>query len=185
MPTPPTFVTGQVLTAAQMNTIGMHLIKTQTIPNGAGTAVVTGAFSSDYDNYPIKLSGVASGNGGQSIAFRLNNSSGATYLIGGWFANFGSSAISGYGPAVGTSWTDIAALDTATNGATIELFTPFLTSRTTMACNSVRTGASSNSWYMMTGVDTSAVSNTGFTIFPVGAGTTFTGGTIRVYGYRN
>lgn len=185
MPTPPTFVTGSVLTAAQMNTIGMHLIKTQTISNGASSAVVTSVFSADYDNYSIKLSGVTSASGGQSIAFRLNSSSGSTYYIGGWYANFGSATINGYGPALATQWTDIAALDTATNGASIELFTPFLTSRTTFTCNSVRTGGASNSWYMMVGTDTAAVSNTGFTIAPVGAGTTFTGGTIRVYGYRN
>jgi len=50
MATPPTFTTGQVLTAAQMNTIGLHLIATRTV-SSATEMVFDNVFTSDYLNY--------------------------------------------------------------------------------------------------------------------------------------
>ena len=58
MATPPTFSSGSVLTAAQMNSVGMWLVKTQAIGASAVPNVtVTDAFSADYDNYLILMSG--------------------------------------------------------------------------------------------------------------------------------
>lgn len=50
MATPPTFVTGQVLTASQMNTISAHLITTRTV-SSATEMVFDNVFTSDYLNY--------------------------------------------------------------------------------------------------------------------------------------
>lgn len=50
MPTPPTFVTGSVLTAAQMNTISAHLITTRTVST-ATEMVFDSVFTSDYLSY--------------------------------------------------------------------------------------------------------------------------------------
>lgn len=179
----PVFASGDVLNASDMNSVGLWLVTRQFISAGAASTTVTGAFSADYENYRIVVSGVSASVGGQSIRFQLNNSTGNTYQIGGLFGSYGSATLNGYGPAATNLWTDLMALDTVTQGATIDLFQPFLAQRTTVTCNSVRTGASANGWYMMTGMDTAAVSNTGFTISPVTG--TFNGGTIRVYGYRN
>ena len=55
MATPPVFSAGAVLTAAQMNAVGLWEIKTQTIGTGVASFEVTGAFSSDYDNYKIVI----------------------------------------------------------------------------------------------------------------------------------
>jgi hypothetical protein len=60
MATPPTFSSGTVLTAAQMNAVGLWLVKTQTIGNAVSSVAVTNAFSTDYDNYKIIISGGAS-----------------------------------------------------------------------------------------------------------------------------
>ena len=180
----PTFTNGQVLPASDLNAIGLWLVKSQAISAGVSSVTVTSAFSTDYTNYRIIVTGIGCSVGAQSIKFQLNNSTGSTYSIGGVYGTFGSTAVTGYGPAAATSWTDLLALDTVTQGASIDLFTPFTTTRTTVLANSVRSGATANGWYFMTGMDTNAVSNTGFTIAPVGAGT-FTGGTISVYGYRN
>lgn len=50
MTTPPTFVTGQVLTASQMNTIGAHLITTRTV-SSATEMIFDNVFTSDYLSY--------------------------------------------------------------------------------------------------------------------------------------
>lgn len=52
MPTPPTFVANTVLTAAQMNKVGLWEIDTRTVSGGA-SIVFTGCFSSSYDHYRI------------------------------------------------------------------------------------------------------------------------------------
>ena len=58
MATPPVFVSGAILTAAQMNAVGLWLIKTQTIGSAVSSVSITDVFSSDYDNYLIKITGM-------------------------------------------------------------------------------------------------------------------------------
>lgn len=78
MPTPPTFVTGQVLTAAQMNTIGLHLIATRSVSN-SNQMVFDNVFTSDYLNYLVIFSVSASATT-QSIRWqeRVNGSNAVT-----------------------------------------------------------------------------------------------------------
>ena len=53
----PTFNSGDVLTAAEMNAVGLWLVKTQTIGTAVSSVTVTGAFSTDYDAYQIVVTG--------------------------------------------------------------------------------------------------------------------------------
>lgn len=184
MPTPPDFTTGAVLTAAQMRTIGMHLITTRTVSSGVGSVVVSNVFSADYNNYKIVFSNFTSNVGGHSIKFQLSNSTGVSYRIGGVYGNYGSATLIGYGPPATDSWTDILPLDITECSGSVELYSPFQNRRTLMASSGTRSG-NVGTWYTFHGEDTSTASNTGFTIFPIAGGSTFTGGTIRVYGYRN
>jgi len=178
MPTPPTFTTGAVLTAAQMNTIGMHLIKTQTVGTGVASVTVTGAFSADYDNYIITISGgTASANG--SVRLQMNTSTGSTYLMAGTYGNFAVNSGITYNPAATTSWADIMLGGTAGSATVITLCSPFA-SRSTHGFTETQNNAT---FYKFSLVETSTNSNTGFTLTP--ASGTLTGGTIRVYGYRN
>ena len=73
MATPPDFSSGAVLTAAQMNSVGLWLVKTQVVGNAVASVAVTSAFSSDYDSYRIIYSG-----GSQSIAGEMRMTLGAT-----------------------------------------------------------------------------------------------------------
>ena len=64
IPTLPTFTAGQILTSSVMNDVstignyqGLFWIKSQTIGTGVSSVTVTGAFSSDFDNYLITVSG--------------------------------------------------------------------------------------------------------------------------------
>lgn len=180
----PSFNVGDVLTASDMNSVGLWLVRTQTIPSGVGTVVVSNVFNANFNNYKIVVSGVTSNVGGHSIKMQLSNSTGVSYRIGGVYGGFGSATLVGYGPAATDSWTDVLPLDTTESSGTIELYSPFLTRRTLMTSSGVRSGVA-GTWYYFTGEDTSTASSTGFTFFPIAGGSTFTGGTIRVYGYRN
>lgn len=179
----PSFSVGEVLTASDMNAVGLWQTKVQTIGTNVSSVTVTNAFNSSFDNYRILVSGVSCSVGGVSLAFQLNNSTGNTYFIGGIFTAFTTTTLNGYGPASSTRWTDVFALDTSTQGGHMDLYLPFATRPTIFTSQSVRTGTGQFAWYVMNGIDTNAVSNTGFTLSPIVG--TITGGTIRVYGYRN
>jgi hypothetical protein len=47
------FVSGETLTAAAMNSIGLYHVKTQTISGTPTSVTITSAFSSDFDHYRI------------------------------------------------------------------------------------------------------------------------------------
>jgi len=66
MATPPTFSAGAVLTAAQMNDIGLFLVKTETF-TGSGTHQLTECFNDDYDNYRLTFVCISAPVGGAII----------------------------------------------------------------------------------------------------------------------
>jgi hypothetical protein len=175
----PDFSPGEILTASAMDSIGLWLVKTQTIGTGVASVTVTGAFSADYDNYRIVISGsVASG--GADTSFQLSGITGSNYQTFGFFMTPGTATINAYGPAVTTQW-----LTGSTNSVRwaheFDVISPFLSQQKFML-NMV--GASTTGYYNFSGSCTSTASATGFTITQNGGGT-LTGGTIRVYGYRN
>jgi hypothetical protein len=53
----PVFASGDILTATDMNGVGLWLVKTQTIGTAVSSVTVTGAFSTDYDAYQIVVTG--------------------------------------------------------------------------------------------------------------------------------
>lgn len=176
----PVFASGDVLNASDMNGVGLWLVKSQTIGSGVASVTITNAFSADYDNYLITISGgIASANG--SMSLQMNNSTGTTYLVAGEYGNFGVNAGVLYSPAAAVRWTDCILIGTSVYSANIFLTSPFA-SRPTVGTTDTFSQAS---FYNFNLLDTSSTSNTGFTLTPVTGGTTLTGGTIRVYGYRN
>jgi len=175
----PTFNSGDVLTAAEMNAVGLWLVKTQTIGNAVASVAVTGAFSADYDNYMVTISGGVASIAGE---MRLNlTGSTANYYNAIIFAPFTT------GTPAGASGNNIAYFpcgDGSTSSLAMNVFLscPFLTKTTQMSAMRTvnNTGGSAA---FTTGFHNVASSYTGFTI--TNALGTMTGGTIRVYGYRN
>ena len=55
MATPPDFVAGQVLTAAQLNKIGMWEVGTQTSFSAASSVLANNVFTSDYEQYLLLI----------------------------------------------------------------------------------------------------------------------------------
>ena len=182
-----TFAVGELVTASDANTYlansGLVFVKQTSITSGVSSVTVTNAFSAEFVNYRIVVHGATSTVGGHSIKFQLNNSTGTSYRIGGVYGSYGSATLTGYGPPATDSWTDILPLDVTECAGSIEIYSPFLNRRTLMASAGTRSG-SVGSWYQFHGEDTSTASNTGFTMTSIAGGSTFTGGTIIVYGYR-
>jgi hypothetical protein len=178
MATPPTFTAGSVLTAAQMNAVGLWLVKSQTIGTGVSSVPVTNAFSADYDNYRIIVSGGLSSSNG-NMNFQLSNSTGSTYSTSGWFMTPGTATLNAFSPAATTSWL-MGPVNSTRYMGIMDIINPFQ-SQQTFARTS---GAGTVSAYDFVLSDTSTASSTGFSLIP-SSPITLTGGTIRVYGYRN
>jgi hypothetical protein len=173
----PDFSPGEVLTASAMDSIGLWLVKTVTVGTGAASVPVADCFSADYANYRIVLSDVV-GSTGSNMLFQFSGITTAVYQSSGVFLTFGSSTVSGFGPAAETSWI-VAPGNTETSNWTADIISPFASRRKSF----IGGGVGNTNYYQFNGTCSSTSSATGFSIIP-SAGT-FTGGTIRVYGYRN
>jgi hypothetical protein len=176
MATPPVFVAGEILTAAQMNAVGLWETKSQTIGTTVSSVTVTDAFTSDFSNYRIIISGgVASTS--SNISMTLTGIAGAfIYRQAGFYQSWGTATITAYA-ADGASW--IVGQGT-TDGwySIIDITSPNLALRKFATINAG--GTTTN--YVLPSTCTTATASTGFTITP-GSGT-LTGGVISVYGYN-
>ena len=176
MATPPDFTTGQTLSSNQMNSIGCWLVKTQTIGTAVSSVAVTGAFSADYDNYKIIVSGGAS-SAQAFLSLQLGASTTQYYYANSGVSYAGAAFVGGASNAAffqaGSAFIG--------NGlqAQIELQNPFAAKYTFSQSSGMNTTFATTS----VGYHGVATSYTGFTL-AVTSGT-MTGGTIRIYGYRN
>ena len=172
----PVFASGDVLNASDMNGVGLWLVKTQTIGTGVSSVAVTNAFSADYDNYIVTVSG-----GTASATIELNLQLGAT--VSGYKSSFVftfySNTVGAIGTASGTSIAYVGGGTTSSLAAQMTIQNPFLTEETFVQASSITGVYAGNT----TGQLPNTTSYTGFTL--VTASGTMTGGTIRVYGIRN
>ena len=196
MATYPVFSVGEVLTADDMNAVGLWKITNCTVTSVGGTAAtasngvitigagntsvtVSSAFSSDYDNYRIIFSNMTS-NVTSSIQVQLSASTGTTYQMYGYYGAFGSAAINGYGPAATAQWNDVLTTNTVQAGGELVLFHP----QKATATVGFSYGVSTSDVYHFACRDTSTAQSTGFKLTLPGTNT-LQSGTVRVYGFRN
>jgi hypothetical protein len=173
----PSFASGEVLTAADMNAVGLWLIKTQTVGTGVSSVSVTGAFSADYDNYRITYTGGSSSAANADLSLQLNGATGSNYETVLFYANFGAAAVS-CASTTSTSYAWAGQAQTNGNTMMVDLLKPFMAEPTRYSAQFWANGVG---WSQ--GRHTLATSYTGFTV--IHGGGTMTGGTIRVYGYKN
>jgi hypothetical protein len=183
MATPPTFSAGAVLTAAQMNQLGLFLIKSEAIVGTPSTINVTDVFSADFDNYLITLTGTQ-GSALGDVGFYMGTTLGATGYYG--FMPYGipsGTTLFAVNNNNGTNWPYVASVDASANSAMhVTLNAPFLNENTFI--NAPYIGGGNNRAYgVFNGWLSDTTSYTDFSIYQTVG--TFTGGTIRVYGYRN
>jgi hypothetical protein len=175
----PDFSPGEVLTAAAMDSIGLWLVKTQTIGTAVSSVTVTDAFSADYDAFKILVTG-----GAGSTTANLNLQLGSTntaYHGGRAFVSSLTGVLSGSGVNNAASFTGFGVMTTTGINVDLDIKNPFLAARTQVAGIYAVTASGDYGW-----LSGSQDSTTSFTAFTITANSgTMTGGTIRVYGYRN
>ena len=156
----------------------LTLISATTIGTAVTSVAVTSAFSATYDNYKIIING-GSATADNELLMILGATTTGYYWAGAGL-NFSSGSVSGAGNN-GAQWTVGGSV---TNGifADIELKGPQLAQRTVFEANLYKPTTSGFS-LPVSGFLNNATQYTGFTVStPSG---TMTGGTIRVYGYKN
>jgi hypothetical protein len=172
----PSFTTGEVLTAADMNAVGRWLVKSQTVGSAVSSVQVTGAFSSNYDVYQVVWSG---GTASTTADVWLQLGAATTnYAHQFLFGSYGNTA-SANGATGGTRFTVVGGASTSIATLDATILSPFQSVFTTIT-SIMNSGSGAG---VFTGQHRTAASYTDFTIGPSSG--TITGGTIRVYGYRN
>ena len=184
MATPPSFTAGSVLTAAQMNAVGLWLVKTDTITSGASKEI-TSVFSSDYENYRIIISNIRT-SATTTVYFRIGTAAGTIYYYNGQYGTYGSATITGIS-GQGTTWVDTTGVGTSTNESAleIEVYQPQMAKNTgyVMRGTDPRTvGGGGNR--SVSGFVNDSIQYTSFSLLTTGAGPTFTSCNVAVYGYR-
>lgn len=162
-------------------TSGMNLISSTTIGSAVSSVTVTGAFSATYENYKIIVSG-----GVASASANMGLKLGATTT--GYY--YGIAHCEFFGGALRTSnnGSNVASFaQVSTPGpdgltAQFDLENPF-TAQKTMLRYSMLAPSTTGSGGAGAGYLNNTTSYTDFTLTP--ASGTYTGGTIRVYGYNN
>jgi hypothetical protein len=174
----PDFAVGEVLTSAAMDSIGLWLVKTQTIGTGVSSVTVTDAFSATFDNYRIMISDGATSAANPAIRLQLGTAA-TSHNSNLTFQAYGSNTVGG------ANKTNVAFFDWVGTGTSsglqmsCDLRSPFLSTFTYFSAHfadNANTGTSHGRYS----------ATTSFTSFVISPDTgTMTGGTIRVYGYRN
>lgn len=158
---------------------GLVLVKTQAVGSGVSSVTVTNAFSSTYDNYLITLvGGTISADG--DINIKLGASATGYYA----FLNYGDYASN---TPLGAARNNQTQFNWVGGGAAgqpahvhVQVFGPNIAAYTKFLNGTYQSGGG---YGTVQGEHRVATAYTDFTLTP-GAGT-LTGGTIRVYGYRN
>lgn len=178
----PVFTSGEVLTAANMNKVGLWKIADTTFTNSANP-FINGCFSNSFQNYRVLIVAYASSPTDVYARFR---SGASTPETGAVYDRFGFQSTGAYGSMVLANQVAMGLADvtnTGNNRTTIEL-------EISSVFESVPTIVRCRGWG----------SNTGFSYYPdfrVETNTAYTGieltslstptltGTMRVYGYRD
>jgi hypothetical protein len=177
-----TAVDGKIKWAAPSGgSSGLTLVKSQTVGSGVSSVEVTDAFSSTYDNYLIKVSGIDG-----STATNGTLTFGATttgYYYSLIYTTYTSNTVVGLAGSNQSSIPNVLGYSSS-NGANMNMYvnSPNLVDNTTFYYNGVDPNAS--------GIGLTAAgyvnNTTQYTSFKITAATgTLTGGTIKVYGYQN
>lgn len=185
----PSFSAGDVLTATDMNGVGLWRVVptgatngtvnsdgTVTVGNAVASVTVSGCFSSTYDNYRIIYSG-GTGTSGGWLYFQVNGA--PTGWYGNYiYANFASGAPLSVGVNNGASANYIAGCINGAWNMNLEVNSPNLTKSTFVSAPFSDANSAGHASYSLA----TSVAYTGFILTPVGS--TMTGGTIVVYGYN-
>lgn len=177
MATPPVFSAGAVLTAAQMNAVGLWLVKTDTITSGASKEI-TGAFSSDFTNYRIVISGTQLA-AVDTLYFRLGTTAAGYYGSCYYDLYSGATGTNRFNAAIGVQ---IGYGENFSGGgnSSLDVGEPN-TTKNRKLFHGTYYGGGYAGWFG--GMLVNSTAYTSFLLY-TGGGTVFTACNIAVYGYR-
>ena len=162
---------------------GVELVKTQAVGTAVSSQDVTSCFTATYDNYLILFSGVAVSSNANALFLKLL--SGSTATTSGFYGNTfyvgtGASGALTNATYSNTAHCEAGSVTTSSNNVgKIDVLGPYLTAHTRVICMSA-----DNNYLRWHSANHSALTSyDGFQLSTVAG--TMTGGTIRVYGYRN
>jgi len=179
--TPPDFVSGAILTAAQLNLAGSWVVKRDTIAAGSSSHIVTGAFNADFTNYLVLIHGISAAAGLPALQGQLRvgaSTAATTYFWGGTNSNY-TNRTDENSAGTTTSWRLGYVTTTVGCHFAVQIFRPFDTAVTTFYTNNASSAAS----YQAGGIHNTAASYDQLVLTP--ASSTLSGGTIIVIGYRD
>lgn len=156
---------------------GLELVKTQTIGSAVSSVEVTGAFSSTYDSYKIIMNGGASSDADINVNMVLGSTTTGYYSVrSGW--RYAGTALNFVDANNGSQW--LVGSGVGTNPQIVaDIVNPNLAKNTFFyAVTNTTAGIATSAGYQ-----SATTQFTAFTLTPSSG--TLTGGTIRVYGYRN
>lgn len=158
---------------------GLVFISSTTIGTTVASVAVTGVFSATYDNYRIIVSG-----GTASSNLNLTLQMGATttgYYAGYTRVTYSTAAASLLADNNAANWARAGVSNTNGLSMIVDLNSPFL-AKNTFATGTYPNNSTTSSGGTWAGFLNDTTSYTDFTIAVSG---TLTGGTIKVYGYKN
>jgi hypothetical protein len=179
----PDFSPGEILTAGAMDSIGMWLVKSQTI---SGTATqVNDCFTGDYDSYKIVLSGISS-SGVDDLTLRFATAGSVNTTSNYYSVRAAGASAFTVTNTVGASYAFNGLVgNTTSGGGTIEIQNPYSNSlRTTFQSAGIDTRTNGSPMRLGAGFFDGNTRFDGIWISTLNGGLTM-GGTIRIYGYRN
>jgi hypothetical protein len=174
-----------VTVASSSAPTGLQLVKTQTIgTNVGGTINIPNAFSQEFDNYKITLSGTTT-NGIANIEGRMGTGTSGNNYFSTRIRNFPNNGTpAGNGQDTTASWGYFGQAGVGYAHLNVDLFSPFLEKRTVYSGAYMIDNGSASEFGITQG---HLATNTSYSSMDllIGGGVLLTGGAIRVYGYRN
>ena len=181
MATPPDFVAGQILTAAQMDGVGSWLVSSTTF-SAVSSHAVNSCFSADYDSYRVVFLCTRSTTNQVTMRLRVATTDNTSAVYGTQIVRAQSTTLTGVA-ANNTSLTFNNTTDSQSMSAVFDIHEPFL------AVNTLLQGQSSQGMYATNSESSTFwmrhASEEAFTGLNFIASTGTITGTCQVFGYRD
>lgn len=159
---------------------GLTLISSTTIGSAVSSIAITGAFSATYDNYRVLISiNSASTAGALSVQMGATTTGYYRFIV---FGDFTASTVNGANAANAANYASGAGYNTDGGQGILDILNPFASNQTGFSSSTTRYDTTSVV-SMGAGYLNNTISYTDVT-FLASAGNV-TGGTIKIYGYKN
>ena len=180
----PVFTTGEVLTAANMNAVGLWLVKTQTL-SGTSTQVEN-CFTSDFDSYRVVFSNLTTSTV-DNLTIRLVAGTTPNQTANYYSSRIDvtlSGVVEGAASSGATYWVPHIVPNTVASGGSLDIFNPKLSVATTFSATGIDTRVGGAPYRAGGGFFNGTNSFDGLWLSTLNGSYTM-GGTVRIYGYRN